>query len=224
MIIEKTLSYPILSINKNQNEVQYKNITLKVHDHDEKGLYNVHRAVVNQLANKRQRSANTKTRSEVRGGGKKPWKQKGSGRARAGSSRSPLWKGGGVIFGPKTIKLHTKLKINQKEKQLALRNLLCNKFENTIIVDTALIKLETANTKTVLSILKNLNIDLKAKKNILFIIAQKNNNFYLSMRNLPNLTLIYADQLNILALLKANTLIITTDAIDIINQIYNGNK
>ena len=222
MIIERDLSYPILPINTNDGEVQYKNITLKVHDQN--GIYNVHRAVIHQLTNKRQRSANTKTRSEVRGGGKKPWKQKGSGRARAGSSRSPLWKGGGIIFGPKQTKSHLTLKINHKEKQLALRNLLYNKFENTVIINNSLTKLDTPNTKTALNTLKKLNINLKTKKNILIIIAQKNHNFYLSIRNLPNITLIYADQLNIFALLKANILIITTDAIDIINKIYNGNK
>lgn len=222
MIIEKKLSYPILYIDKPENKIQHKSITLKIND--DNNIYNVHRAVVHQLANKRQRSANTKTRSEVRGGGKKPWKQKGSGKARAGSSRSPLWKGGGVIFGPKPRNSNSKIKINHKEKQLALRNILYNRFENTFIIDNSIAKISKPSTKTALNTLKNLNINISISKKILIITAQKNHNFYLSTRNLPNIQLIYANQLNVFALLKANILIITTDAIDIINKTYNGNK
>lgn len=217
MIIEKKLLYPILLNNSEKTDIQYKNIVLKVNS--EKGIYNIHRAFINQLENNRYRNANTKSRSEVRGGGRKPWKQKGSGRARAGSSRSPLWKGGGVIFGPKTKII--KHKINQKEKHLALRTILYNKFDNTFLVDNNFALVDGPKTKTIINKIHNLNIGIKNSNQILIIITNKNRNFYLSTRNLANIQVINANQLNIIALLKANTLIITLEAMDTINAIYN---
>ena len=215
-MIEKNLIYNVISIDNNKIETKPKNIKIKINNSP--GLYNIHRVFTSQLKNKRHRKANTKTRSEIRGGGKKPWKQKGSGKARAGSSRSPLWKGGGVIFGPKTRKL--KIKINKKEKQLALRHLLYNKFQNTFIIQNFAEQFHEPKTKKILSIIKKLNIETNRK--ILIIIMNKNRNLYLSTRNLPNIKLIYANQLNIIALLQADTLLMTIDALEKINEVYNG--
>ena len=134
MTIEKSLTYSIFSSDSLQNSssnVDTQSITLKISDRN--AMYIIHRALIQQLQNNKYRKAHTKTRSEVQGGGKKPWKQKGTGKARAGSIRSPLWKGGGVIFGPRTQ--YYKYKINKKEKQLALRTLLNNKWNNTLIVN-----------------------------------------------------------------------------------------
>lgn len=217
MIIEKKLLYPILPNNSEKTDIEYKNIVFKVNN--DKGIYSIHRALISQLENNRYKNANTKSRSEVRGGGRKPWKQKGSGRARAGSSRSPLWKGGGVIFGPKTKII--KHKINQKEKHLALRTILCNKFNNTFLVDNSFSIVDEPKTKNILNKINKLNINTQYANQILVIVTNKNRYFYLSTRNLTNIQVIHADQLNIIALLKANTLIITLDAMDTINAIYN---
>nr|AOM64680.1 ribosomal protein L4 [Riquetophycus sp.] len=212
--MEKKLQYSVMSENK-QNT---KNITLKVNDN--KSMYIIHRAFISQMQSDRKRNANTKNRSHVRGGGKKPWKQKGTGRARAGSSRSPLWKGGGVIFGPKTRKYNHK--INRKEKQLALKTLLYNRFNKTFIVENLIDSINQPNSQAMLKWLNNIGINTKIDNQILIIVLKKTNNLYLSTRNLANIELIHADQLNILAILKANTLIITPDAIDKINEVYNA--
>ena len=217
MIIEKELLYPILPNNSKQTDIQYKNIIFRVNN--DTGIYNIHRALISQLENNRSRNANTKSRSEVRGGGRKPWKQKGSGRARAGSSRSPLWKGGGVIFGPKTKII--KHKINQKEKHLALRTILYNKFHNTFLVENSFNTVDGPKTKNILDKINKLNINIQQSNQILIIVTNKNRHFYLSTRNLANIQVINANQINIIALLRANTLIITLDAMDTINAIYN---
>lgn len=217
--MEKQLEYYILS-EENNNADQNKNIkkiTLKINNN--KSMYIIHRAVISQLQSGRIRNANTKNRSHVQGGGKKPWKQKGTGRARAGSSRSPLWKGGGVIFGPKSTTYNHK--INRKEKQLALKALLYNKFHNTFIVHKFLSNIHIPNTKAILKQINNLGINTKIDNKILIIVNKKAKNLYLSIRNIPNIELINADQLNVIALLKANILIITCDALDTINEVYN---
>lgn len=215
-MIEQKLKYPLI-IGNNHN-IQFKTVSIKISKH--KSMYLVHRALKEQLTNKRQGTANTKNRSEVRGGGKKPWKQKGTGRARAGSIRSPLWKGGGVIFGPKYKAYNHKL--NKKEKQLALRNTIYNKFNKTIIIKELLQDLERPKTKRVLEYIKSLGLKINNNINILFIVESKDKNIYLSTRNLKNIDLINANQLNIIALLKANYLIITSDALDTIIKTYNA--
>ena len=193
-----------------------KTLTLTISQNT--NMYIIHRALITQLHEKRQGNANTKTRSEVRGGGRKPWKQKGTGRARVGSIRSPLWRGGGVTFGPKT-KEYTK-KINKKEKQLALRTLLYNKSNNTTIVETFCNNLNKPHTQTVLNKILTLNINKTDK--VLIIVLNKSINLYKSIKNLYNVELIAATQLNIIALLNANKLIITSDALDKINEVYNA--
>nr|YP_009392519.1 ribosomal protein L4 [Caloglossa monosticha]ARW61081.1 ribosomal protein L4 [Caloglossa monosticha] len=186
-----------------------------------KYMYVVHKAVTQHLNILRQGNANTKTRSEVRGGGKKPWKQKGTGRARAGSIRSPLWKGGGVIFGPKS-KNYTS-KINKKEKKIAIKTLIYNKSNHTIIVDQITEKIEKPSTKLVLKKLQNFNINIKTyNTKFLIIVENDNKNLYLSIRNLPNVELINAKNINILSLIKAHTIITTTKAINLINKKYHG--
>lgn len=216
MVTKHKLTYSVLT--EETNPKSTKEISLKVSEN--KGMYIIHRALIKQLNNKRQGTAHTKTRSEVRGGGKKPWKQKGTGRARAGSIRSPLWKGGGVIFGPKRKNYNTK--INKKEKQLALRTLIYNKFKKTFVTEDLAKNIKKPETKSTLKIIKKLGIDIEKQTKILIIVATKNPNFHLSLRNLPNIELITANQLNILALLKADKIIITVNALDKINEVYNA--
>lgn len=177
-------------------------------------MHSIHRLAVQQLHEQRQGNANCKTRSEVRGGGKKPWKQKGTGRARAGSIRSPLWRGGGVIFGPQT-KRH-KQKINKKEKKLAINNLLHNKKDFTIAINSSFLKLDEPKTKVFLQRINSLNID-KATK-LLVIMAKKNSNIYLATRNLKYIEIIAAKHLNLLSIIKAKYILIENDAIDIITN------
>nr|AIA20087.1 50S ribosomal protein L3 [Neoporphyra perforata] len=182
------------------------------------GMYLVHRALVKQNNQKRQGSANTKTRSEVRGGGRKPWRQKGTGRARAGSIRSPLWRGGGVIFGPKPRSFAKKM--NKKERQLALRTALNNKSVNTLIVENFNSHFQQPKTKMFMEAIQRWNLDLSKK--VLVVVDGKDPNVYLSVRNLHNVEIISADTLNIMALLAAHKIIITVDALSKIQEVYNG--
>nr|YP_009244222.1 ribosomal protein L4 [Gelidium elegans]AMK96464.1 ribosomal protein L4 [Gelidium elegans] len=216
MVKYTEIFYPI--IDSKNNEEGTHQITLKISDSTKQALYSVHKALTNQLNNKRQGNAHTKTRSKVRGGGRKPWKQKGTGRARAGSTRSPLWKGGGVIFGPLSKK-YTK-KINIKEKRLALRNLIYNKRDKTIITNNFNKIINKPSTKI---IIKELNLLGLSSQNeyILIIVSKKDHNLYLSLRNLKNVELIESKQLNILSLIRANKLIIDTQALKDINKTYD---
>nr|AXF36170.1 ribosomal protein L12 [Gracilariopsis tenuifrons] len=218
MSIKKKLIYSIIS-SEDKTPKYKKEITLQLNKNDDHNMYIIHRALINQLHNCRQGNANTKTRSEVQGGGKKPWKQKGTGRARAGSIRSPLWKGGGVIFGPRTIKY--KKKINKKEKKLALRIMLYNKFQNTVVTEYIANNLEKPSTKLIINTLKKYNLNVDKPKNILIIVGKKTHNLYLSTRNLHNVELIAANHLNIVSLLKAENILMTIDALDVIQNTYN---
>ena len=208
------IKYEIASVPQLQNKTTL--IQLRISEFNQ--MYIIHKSIIKQLHEKRQGNANCKTRSEVRGGGKKPWKQKGTGRARAGSIRSPLWRGGGIIFGPKTEEY--KIKVNKKERQLAIRNILYNKKDFTIALNTSFLQLEQAKTQNFLEKIKQLNIDIKAK--ILIIMAQKNHNIYLASRNLKNIEIIAANQLNTLSIIKAKYILIEIDAINIIKTTYNG--
>nr|ARO90992.1 50S ribosomal protein L4 [Corynoplastis japonica] len=184
---------------------------------DKNANYIIHRALINQLATKRQGTASTKTRSEVRGGGRKPWKQKGSGRARAGSTRSPLWKGGGVTFGPRPRSFSKK--INKKEWRLALLTLLKNKTSNSIIVEGFHEQFKSPKTKLLLDILSTWKISGNSKN--LIILENSNSNILLSARNIPKLKVINADNLNIVDILNADNLIITVEALKKIYEVYN---
>lgn len=181
-----------------------------------KGL--VHRALVRQLANARQGTASTKTRAEVKGGGRKPWRQKGTGRARAGSSRSPLWRGGGVIFGPKPRDYDQKM--NRKERRLALRTALMSRVADTVVVQDFAEFLPSPKTKEVAQALSRWQIEPEQK--VLLIVAEKQENVYLSVRNMPWVKLIAADQLNVFDLVNADKLVITAPAVEKIHAVYGS--
>lgn len=214
------LTYSVIDITDLENK-HLHNINLKMSDNIKQNMYIIHRVIQQQLTLKRLGNANTKTRSEVRGGGRKPWKQKGTGRARAGSIRSPLWKGGGVIFGPKTKQYN--YKINKKEKQLAIRILLHNKHANTIVTNKLLDQITKPKTKTIIEILHNLGLQTNKKQKILIITNKKTPELYLSIRNLPNIDIIAADNLNSLSLIKADKILLTIDSLKKIEDIYNDN-
>lgn len=209
------IEYKIASLEESQ-----KTHTIQLRISENNQMYTIHKAIVKQLNEQRQGNANCKTRSQVRGGGRKPWKQKGTGRARVGSIRSPLWRGGGVIFGPKTKEYNQK--INKKERQLAIRNMLYNKKDFTIAINQSLFKLDQPKTKMFLETIKTIKIDHNEK--ILIVMAKKHINTYLSARNLNNIEIIAADQINLLSIIKAKHILIEVDAIKIIEQVYNGQQ
>ena len=190
--------------------------TLKLNILKHSGNYLVHKDLLRHQTTQRQLTGSTKTRSEVRGGGKKPWRQKGTGRARAGSNRSPLWKGGGVIFGPKPRKIS--IKLNQKERRLALQTLLYNKKNNILVIDNLENRLIDVKTKNFLSICRNCEINLNQP--VLFIVSTKTIPLKLSTQNIKNVELISASTLNTFNLLKAKQIILTSSAINDIKEIY----
>jgi large subunit ribosomal protein L4 len=172
--------------------------------------------MLRHYASQKQGTVATKTRGEVRGGGRKPWRQKGTGRARAGSNRSPLWKGGGVIFGPKPKTLTFKL--NKKERRLALQTLLYNKKNNLLIVNDLENAISIPKTKTFLKICQDCKIPLNQK--LLIIVSKKTVPLKLSTQNIQNVELISASNLNTLSLLKAKQILLTPSAITDIKEIY----
>ena len=177
----------------------------------------VHRAMVRQLNNARQGTASTKTRAEVRGGGRKPWRQKGTGRARAGSIRSPLWRGGGVIFGPKPRDFSTKM--NRKERRLALRTAFSSRIEDTIIVENFASELDRPKTKEVVAALERWGVDSDEK--VLLILKEVSDNVNLSTRNIAKVKLIKATNLNVVDVLHANKIIVSKDALEQIQEVYS---
>jgi large subunit ribosomal protein L4 len=170
------------------------------------------------MTNARQGNASTKTRSEVRGGGRKPWRQKGTGRARAGSIRSPLWRGGGVIFGPKPREYN--LKMNRKERRLALRTALVSRIEDLIVVEEFSNELARPKTKELVGAIARWGSD--PENNTLLILSERTENVYLSARNIEKLKLIAADQLNVYDLLHADKIVITAPALLKIQEVYSG--
>ncbi|MDJ0631916.1 MAG: 50S ribosomal protein L4 [Xenococcaceae cyanobacterium MO_188.B29] len=184
---------------------------------EENAEHIVHRALVRQLNNGRQGTASSKTRAEVRGGGRKPWRQKGTGRARAGSIRSPLWRGGGVIFGPKPRDYSTKM--NRKERRLALRTALNSRNEDTIIVENFAEQLERPKTKEIISALERWGVETTEK--VLLIFDDIPDNVYLSVRNISTVKLIKATNLNVFDLLHANKIVMTNEALAKIQEVYS---
>lgn len=173
----------------------------------------VHQVVVALLANKRQGTQSAKARSDVRGGGRKPWKQKGTGRARAGSIRSPLWKGGGVIFAPKPRDYSQK--INKKMRRLAMKSVLSSKvLENELIVLDSL-NFDAPKTKDMIEVLNNINTN-KA----LVVLADNNESVYKSARNIPGVSLVTVDTLNVYDMLKYYNLVLTKEAAQKIEEVY----
>ncbi|MFQ6538925.1 MULTISPECIES: 50S ribosomal protein L4 [Aphanothece] len=176
----------------------------------------VHRAVVRQLAHARQGTASTLTRAEVAGGGRKPYKQKGTGRARQGSIRTPLRPGGGVVFGPKPRSYN--LAMNRKERRLALRTALMSRVADITVVKGFGESLETPRTKEITAALGRLGIAAGAK--VLVILDNASEAVRRSVRNLEKVKLIAADQLNVFDLLHANNLVVSEEALAKIQEVY----
>ena len=192
-------------------------IFLENSDRKKKAIGLIHRVYLTQLKNARKYTASTKTKSEVRGGGRKPWKQKGTGRARAGSSRSPLWVGGGVSFGPRPRVVSKK--INKKERRLAILSALYLKKKEFLVVEDTLFSTETiTKTSQILKILKELNLKVDSK--ILIVLTAPNKKLWLATRNLKNIDLTVATCLNIKQLLKTNHIVLSNSSLELINSTY----
>ena len=176
--------------------------------------YALHEVVKNQLANRRQGTQSAKTRAEVRGGGRKPWRQKGTGRARVGSIRSPIWVGGGVTFAPKPRDYSYKLP--RKVRKLAMKSALTTKVNNDEIIVLDELNMRAPKTKEMVTILKNLNVDKKA----LIVTDGKNEEVYKSTRNIPGIKTASVNTLNVYDILKYDTLILTKDAVEKIEEVY----
>ncbi|MGD1896041.1 MAG: 50S ribosomal protein L4 [Phormidesmis sp.] len=183
---------------------------------EENASHIVHRALVRQINNGRQGNASSKTRAEVRGGGRKPWRQKGTGRARAGSIRSPLWRGGGVIFGPKPRDYTTKM--NRKERRLALRTAFQGCADSIIVVQDFASELSQPKTKDMLAAIDRWGVNTAEK--ILMVFSERNDNVYRSLRNVPNVRMIDATNLNIYDILHAEHIVVTASALDKIKEVY----
>jgi len=213
MTVQKFIKYTPLDIDGKQLDSIHE---LKLNILEKSGNYLVHRDLLRHQNSHRQGTVSTKTRSEVRGGGRKPWRQKGTGRARAGSNRSPLWKGGGVIFGPKPKTVF--LKLNKKERRLALQTLLYNKRDDILIIENLENKITESKTKTFVKICDKCSISLNQK--ILIVVSKKTLPLKLSTQNIKNVELILASNLNTFSLLKAKQIILTPLAINDIKEIY----
>ena len=173
----------------------------------------VHLAVVSQLANNRQGTQKAKTRSEVRGGGRKPWRQKGTGHARQGSTRSPQWTGGGVVFAPKPRDYS--FKMNKKEKRIALLSALSSKVADNKIVVLDAFNLDEVKTKKFAEVMSNLKVD-KA----LVVIEGENKNVVLSGRNIPTVKVSATNEINTYDVLKYETLVVTKAAVEKLEEVY----
>ena len=174
----------------------------------------VHMAVVQQLANKRQGTQKAKTRSEVSGGGRKPWRQKGTGHARQGSTRSPQWTGGGVVFAP--VPRDYSFKLNKKEKQAALKSVLTDKAANNNLIVVDELKFDEIKTKKFQAVLTNLKIDKKA----LVVLKENDKNVIMSARNIPTVKTSLTNTINVYDILNANKLVLTKDAVKAIEEVY----
>ena len=173
----------------------------------------VHAAVVAQLANKRQGTQKAKTRSEVSGGGRKPWRQKGTGHARQGSTRAPQWTGGGVVFAP-TPREYT-IKLNKKERRLALKSVLTAKVQENKFIVLDELKLDEIKTKKFQAVLNNLNVN-KA----MVVLNDNDKNVVMSAKNIPNVITAQTNTINVYDILKYNTMIVTKAAVETIQEVY----
>lgn len=173
----------------------------------------VHLAVVAQLANKRQGTQKAKTRSEVRGGGRKPWRQKGTGHARQGSTRAPQWTGGGVVFAP-TPRDYS-VKMNKKEKQLAMKSVLTSKVNESKFIVLDELKLAEIKTKQIKAVLDNLKVE-KA----LIVTKEKDDVVVKSANNLPKVATTALNNINVYDILKYDTVVVTSEAVAAIEEVY----
>ena len=174
----------------------------------------VHSVLVNYLANQRQGTQSTKTRSEVSGGGRKPWRQKGTGRARQGSIRAPQWVKGGIALGPKPRSY--KYTVNKKERRLAIRSVLSSKVleNNLVVLDKA--EMKEIKTKAMVKTLANLKVEGKT----LILLPEKNENVQKSARNIKNVKTTLVNTINVYDLLKYNKLVVTLDAVKKLEEVY----
>ena len=173
----------------------------------------MHQAVLRQLANARQGTADTKTRAEVSGGGRKPWRQKHTGRARQGSTRSPIWKGGGVVFGPHPRSY--RMQMPRKMRRLALRSALSAKLADSDIVLLESLALEAPRTRGMLDVLGNLQVESSA----LILLPERDVNVEQSARNIPDVKTLQATCLNVVDILKYDKLIVPVKALEVIERI-----
>ena len=173
----------------------------------------VHMAVVQQLANNRQGTQKAKTRGEVSGGGRKPWRQKGTGHARQGSTRAPQWTGGGVVFAP--VPRDYSFKMNKKEKRLALKSALTSRVQENKLIVLDELKLDAIKTKDMKKVLDNLNVD-KA----LVILNENDQNIVLSARNIADVKTALTNTINVFDILKYNTVVVTKAAVETIEEVY----
>ena len=174
----------------------------------------VHSVVVNYLANQRQGTQSTKTRSEVSGGGRKPWRQKGTGRARQGSIRAPQWIKGGIALGPKPRSYS--YKVNKKERRLAVKSVLSSKVAENELVVLDKLELNEIKTKNMVNVLNNLKLEGK----VLIVLPEKNENVQLSSRNIEGVKTSSVRDMNTYELLKYNKLVLTVDAVKKIEEVY----
>ena len=173
----------------------------------------VHMAVVQQLANNRQGTQKAKTRSEVSGGGRKPWRQKGTGHARQGSTRSPQWTGGGVVFAP--VPRDYSFKLNKKEKRAALKSALTSKVQDAKLIVVDELKFDEIKTKNFANVMSN----LKVSKGLV-VIAENDANVVLSARNMADVNTTLVNTMNVYDVMKANTVVLTKDAVAKIEEVY----
>ena len=173
----------------------------------------VHMAVVQQLANNRQGTQKAKTRSEVSGGGKKPWRQKGTGHARQGSTRSPQWTGGGVVFAP--VPRDYSFKLNKKEKRAALKSALTSKVQDAKLIVVEELKFDEIKTKNFANVMNNLKVNKG-----LVVIAENDANVVLSARNMADVNTALVNTMNVYDVMKANTVVLTKDAVAKIEEVY----
>ncbi len=173
----------------------------------------VHMAVVQMLANKRQGTQKAKTRSEVSGGGRKPWRQKETGHARQGSTRAPQWKGGGVVFAP--VPREYSFKLNKKEKRAALKSVLTSRVQENKLIVLDELKLDEIKTKKFKEVMDNLKVE-KA----MVVIGEQDQNLICSAKNLPAISMAVADSINVYDILKGDTLVLTKDAVAKIEEVY----
>lgn len=221
MTINKTVNFSIKTLDGNEsaesaslkfNVPEYYNSKTLV----DKTNYLLYRAFQTQLNNERQGTRSTKTRAEVKGGGRKPWKQKGTGRARAGSNRSPLWKGGGVSFGPRP-KIYSN-KINKKEWRLSLRLLLLKKAKDIIVVED--FNITSLKTKDLVKTIENLGPCLSTKT--IIVVPRIEKILQQASRNLKNIKILQANSLNFKDLLLTKSIVLTKDSLKIIEETYKN--
>ena len=173
----------------------------------------VHMAVVAQLANKRQGTQKAKTRSEVSGGGRKPWRQKGTGHARQGSTRSPQWTGGGVVFAP--VPRDYSFKMNKKEKRAALKSALTSKVQDAKLIVVDELKFDAIKTKNFATVMSNLNVNKG-----LVVLAENDTNVVLSARNMADVNTTLVNNINVYDVMNAKTVVLTKDAVAKIEEVY----